>query len=144
MTDPEAERQPDTRARRVSLASFGALTMLIVQFILGAAYGHYGTRPTSTKSVGMFSSPLLAIHVVLGMLIILAAIMLVVRAIQIKEIPVVVTSVVGLLAVAGAFAAGESYIGNGHHGTSFYMAITTAVAMLCYGASVLMLGGKRS
>jgi heme A synthase len=143
-TEPAAESRPDTRARRVLMASFGALTMLILQFALGAAYAHWGTAPTNSKSVGMFSSPLLAIHVVLGILIIIAAIMLVVRAIQAKELPAVVTSIVGLLAVAGAFASGESFIGNGNGGTSFYMALTTAVAMLCYGANLVILSGKRS
>src|ERR1700759_1718175 len=90
-------------ANRIRMASFGALTMLIIQFVLGAAESIYGTAPTSTKSVGMFSSPLLAIHVILGILLVIAAIMLVVRAVQAKATVVIVTTVVGLLAILGAF-----------------------------------------
>ena len=55
---------PPKAANRIRMASFGALTMLVIQFVLGTAYGLYGTAPASGKSVGMFSSPLLAIHVI--------------------------------------------------------------------------------
>ena len=75
---------PAKAVNRIRMASFGALTMLIIQFVLGAAYSIYGTAPTPAKSVGMFSSPLLAIHVILGILLVIAAIMLVVRAIAKK------------------------------------------------------------
>ena len=67
------------------MASFGALTMVILQFVLGAAYSLWGTAPTSTQSVGMFSSPLLAIHVVVGILLVIAAAFLVFRAAQAKS-----------------------------------------------------------
>jgi heme A synthase len=122
------------------MASFGALTMLIIQFVLGAAESIYGTAPTSTKSVGMFSSPLLAIHVILGILLVIAAIMLVVRAVQAKATVVVVTTVVGLAAILGAFGAGSSFTRDGSDGASLVMAILCAVAMLCYTANVVVLG----
>ena len=44
------------------MASFGALTMLVLQFVIGTAYNLYGTAPTAKKSVGPVSSPLLVIH----------------------------------------------------------------------------------
>jgi hypothetical protein len=125
------------------MASFGALTMLILQFVLGTAYNLWGTAPSASKSVGMFSSPLLAIHVILGILIVLAAIVLVVRAVQGKAGPVLVASVVGLVAVLGAFGAGESFARDGANGASFGMAVATAVAMLCYAANLVILGKQR-
>jgi heme A synthase len=127
-------------ANRIRMASFGALTMLVIQFVLGTAYSLYGTAPTSSKSVGMFSSPLLALHVVNGILLIIAAIMLVVRAIQARHRPSIVTTVVGLLVILGAFSSGESFIGNGSNGASLSMAILTAVAMLCYATNLVILG----
>jgi heme A synthase len=127
-------------ANRIRMASFGALTMLFIQFVLGAAYGLYGTAPTSGKSVGLFSSPLLAIHVVLGILIIIAAIMLVVRAIQARHAPSVTTTVIGLLAILGAFGAGSSFAQDGSNGTSLGMTVLTAVAMLCYATNLVLLG----
>jgi heme A synthase len=127
-------------ANRIRMASFGALTMLFIQFVLGAAYGLYGTAPTSSKSVGMFSSPLLAIHVILGILIIIAAIMLVVRAIQARHTPSISTTVIGLLAILGAFGAGSSFTQNGSNGASLGMTVLAAVAMLCYATNLVLLG----
>ena len=130
---------PPKAANRIRMASFGALTMLVIQFVLGTAYGLYGTAPTSSKSVGMFSSPLLAIHVIMGILIIIAAIMLVVRAIQARHTPSVATTVVGLLTILGAFGAGSSFTSDGSNGASLGMALLTAVAMLCYAANLVIL-----
>src|SRR5579871_4723909 len=103
-------------ANRIRMASFGALTMLFIQFVLGTAYSLYGTAPTSGKSVGMFSSPLLAIHVIMGILIIIAAIMLVVRAVQARHTPTIATTVAGLLVILGAFGAGSSFVKDGSNG----------------------------
>ena len=45
-----------------------------LQFILGMIYNLYGTAPTAAKSVGMFSSPVLALHVILFFLLVIAAV----------------------------------------------------------------------
>jgi hypothetical protein len=127
-------------ANRIRMASFGTLTMLFIQFVLGAAYGLYGTAPTSGKSVGMFSSPLLAIHVVLGILLIITAITLVVRAVQARHTPSVAATVTGLLAILGAFGTGSSFAQNGSNGASLAMAVLAAVAMLCYATILVILG----
>jgi heme A synthase len=127
-------------ANRIRMASFGALTMLVIQFVLGTAYSLYGTAPTSGKSVGMFSSPLLAVHVILGILLVIAAIMLVVRAIQARHTPSVVTTVVGLLVILGALGAGSSFAKDGSNGASLGMALLTAIAMLCYAVNLVILG----
>ncbi len=127
-------------ANRIRMASFGALTMLVIQFVLGTAYSLYGTAPASGKSVGMFSSPLLAIHVIMGILIIIAAVMLVVRAVQARHTPSIATTVVGLLVILGAFGAGSSFTKDGSNGASLAMAVLTAVAMLCYAANLVILG----
>jgi hypothetical protein len=132
------------QAERLRMASFGALTMLILQFVLGTAYNLYGTAPANGKSIGMFSSPLLAFHVVVGILIIVAAAFLVFRAVQAKiGGPVLGASVAGLLAVLGAAGAGSAFTGNGANGASFGMALATAIAMLCYAANLVILGKQR-
>lgn len=131
------------RLERVRMASFGALTMLILQFALGTAYNLYGTAPTATKSIGMFSSPLLAIHVILGILLIIAAAFLVVRAAQAKSGAVLGTSVVGLVAILAAFGTGSAFTQKGDDGASLGMALACAVAMLCYGANLVILGKRR-
>jgi heme A synthase len=127
-------------ASRIRMASFGALTQLIIQFVLGTAYSLYGTAPTSTKSVGLFSSPLLAAHVIWGILLVISAIMLVVRAVQARHRPTIATTVVGLLVILGAFGAGSSFARDGSNGASLGMALLTAVAMLCYAWNLVILG----
>ena len=143
LTDPKTGQRPHAQAERLRMASFGALTMLILQFVLGTAYSLWGTAPTASKSIGMFSSPLLAIHVILGILIILAGIMLVVRAVQAKAGPVLGLSIVGLVALLGAAGAGSAFVGRGASGASLGMALATAVAMLCYAVILLILGKPR-
>jgi len=125
-------RQESRNAGRINRASFGLVIMLIVQFVLGAAYNLYGTAPKSGKPIGMFSSPLLAIHVILGILLILAAIDLLVRAIRASLTPAVVTSAVGLLAIIAAAGAGSGFTRDGANGASFGMALATGIAMLAY------------
>ena len=143
LTESKAGQRPPAQAERIRMASFGALTMLILQFALGTAYNLYGTAPTASKSIGMFSSPLLAIHVILGILVIVAAAMLVFRAVQAKASVVIATSVVGLVAVLGAAGAGSAFTAHGASGASLGMALATAVAMLCYAANLVILGKPR-
>jgi hypothetical protein len=143
MTKSKAGEQPAAQAERLRMASFGALTMLILQFALGTAYNLYGTAPTASKSIGVFSSPLLAIHVILGILIVIAAGALVFRAAQAKARTILITSIVGLIAVLGAAAAGSAFTSAGDDGASLGMALATAVAMLCYAANLVILGKPR-
>jgi ABC-type transport system involved in cytochrome c biogenesis permease subunit len=127
------------QANRIRMASFGVLTQLIVQFVLGAAYSLYGTAPAPAKSVGMFSSPLLAVHVAWGILLVLTAIVVVVRAVQARHAPSIATTAVGLLTILGAFGAGSSFTRDGASGASLGMAVLTAVAMLAYAANLVIL-----
>jgi heme A synthase len=145
LTERHAGSDQVVRLDRVRMASFGALTMLILQFVLGTAYNLYGTAPTKTKSVGLFSSPLLAIHVVLGILLIIAAAVLVFRAVQARagSGAVLASSIVALLAILAAAGDGSAFANNGDNGPSLGMAIGTAIAMLCYAANLVILGKRR-
>ena len=144
LTEPGTESALATRLERVRMASFGALAMLVLQFVIGTAYSLYGTAPTAKKSVGLFSSPLLAIHVILGILLVIAAAVLVFRAVQAKSGAVLATSIAGLVAILAAGGAGSSFAQGGADGASLGMAIATAVAMLCYAANLVIIPhGKR-
>jgi hypothetical protein len=140
LSEPRADERPVVQSERLRMASFGALTMLLLQFVLGTAYN---LAPTASKSVGMFSNPLLATHVIFGILIILAAAVLALRAVRAKISPVTATSVVGLLAVLGAFGAGFTFIRGEDNWASFGMALAAAIAMGCYAANLVILGKPR-
>jgi hypothetical protein len=116
--------------------------MLIIQFILGMIYNIYGTAPTATKSVGMFSSVTLSLHVILGILLVITAIMQIIRTMQLHHQLAVILSWVGLVAIIGAWGAGEAFIQKGANGASLGMALAFAVAVACYVGCILVLSPK--
>ena len=121
-----------SRLARVRMASFGAVTMLIIQFILGIVYNLYGTAPTATKSVGLFSSPVLALHVIMSLL-------LLVRAIGARHRLTIWMSAAGLIGIVAAGFAGIAFAGNGAAGSSLGMSISFAVSLTCYVVIILVL-----
>jgi heme A synthase len=137
------ERISPRDVARLRAASFGALTTVIIQSVLGTAYNLYGTAPTSKKSIGLFSSgPVLALHVVVAILLLISAIVLLVRAILARHRAVIVTSAIGLLAIIAAAGAGIGFAKNGASGGSMGMDIAAAVALLCYAINLFILGSR--
>jgi hypothetical protein len=145
----EAERRAaDRRLERLRGASMGAAVMLVIQFGLGVGVNLYVTLPAAGsggRSVGdAFSSgALLALHTVFGLLLIVTAVSLLVRAIAARHRPVIVTSAVGLLAIIAAAGSGASFVNDSAIGASLGMALATGVAMLCYLISLFILGRQR-
>ena len=135
----------DRRLERLRGASMGAAVMLVIQFGLGVGVNLYVTLPAAGsggRSIGdAFSSgALLVLHTVLGLLLIVTAVSLLVRAIAARHRPVIVTSALGLLAIIGAAGSGASYVSDAATGASLGMALATGVAMLCYLVSLFILG----
>ena len=118
--------------------------MLIIQFILGMIYNLYGTAPTSAKPVGLFSSPDLALHVILGFLLLLAAIGQLVQAIRVRHNLSIWLSALGLVSILGAGLAGLGFTGSGAAGASLGMSLAFAVALACYAILVFALPSSAS
>lgn len=138
-------RAADRRTERLRGASMGAAVMLVIQFALGVGVNLYVTLPAARRggrSVGdAFSSgALLALHTAFGLLLILTALSLLVRAIAARHRPVIVTSAIGLLAIIAAAGSGASFVSDGANGASLGMALATGVAMLCYLVALFILG----
>jgi hypothetical protein len=110
-----------------------ATIMLVIQYALGIGVNLYVAVPTG-KGVGQaFSNgALLVLHTVLGLLLILAAVSMVVRAVIARHRPSIALSVIGLLAILAAAGAGASFTSDGTNGASLGMALATGVALLCY------------
>jgi len=132
------------RLARLRTSSLGAVVMLIIQFILGMIYNLYGTAPTSTKSIGLFSSPDLALHVILGILLFVAAAGQLVRAIGVRHRLSIWLSALGLLSILGAGFAGLGFTGSGAAGASLGMSLAFAVALACYVILVFALPSSSS
>ena len=141
---PAAGPTQASRLVRLRMSSLGLVTMLIIEFILGIIYNLYGTAPTAAKSVGMFSSPVLALHVILGILLLIAGIGQLIRAVGTRHRLAVIMSAVGLLGVLGAFFAGLGFIGNGAAGASLGMSLAFAVALAAYVVLVFALPSPSS
>ena len=132
------------RLARLRRSSFSVVVMLIIQFILGMIYNLYGTAPTSTKSIGLFSSPDLALHVILGILLFLAAIGQLVQAIRVRHNLSIWLSALGLVSILGAGLAGLGFTGSGAAGASLGMSLAFAVALACYAILVFALPSSAS
>jgi hypothetical protein len=135
---------------RLRGASFGVLVMLIVQFAIGIVVNLYVTVPAADQGnlLHAFGKALsngpaaLASHAGLGLLIVLAAIGLVVRSSMARHVPTIVLSVIGLLAIAAAAINGVRFVADGGpSNASLAMALSTAVALLCYAISLFVLSG---
>jgi uncharacterized membrane protein HdeD (DUF308 family) len=132
------------RLARLRGSSLGVVVMLIIQFILGMIYNLYGTAPTSAKPVGLFSSPDLALHVVLGILLLIAAIFQLVRAIGARHGLSIWLSAIGLLSILGAGFAGLGFTGSGANSASLGMSLAFAAALACYVVPVFALPSSAS
>jgi hypothetical protein len=131
--------------RRVSVA---ALVMLVLQYGLGTILNLYVEVPPADAHAGIFTeiatAPLaLTAHAVLGVVLIGTAILLVARAITRRERLLAVLAAAGLIAIGGAFWAGETFVKNGQNSASFAMAMLTGAALLCYIAIVTLTSGTR-
>lgn len=125
-----------------------AVILLVVEFALGTFVNLYAKLPAADKGTSLFaafgaavgSGPVsVALHAILGTLIVLAGISVIVRAVSIRSILHLVLAIMGMLAVLMAWVSGTGFIGSQAEGASFGMAVATAIALLCYATSLFLL-----
>jgi hypothetical protein len=151
---PARTGMPARQLMRLRGSSFGALAMLILQFAIGMVVNLYVTVPAGDEGSGFFAAigkslsqgpAALATHATLGLLLVLAAIALLARAVQVRHTPTIVLSSAGLLAIIAAAVNGARFVSDGGaNNASLAMALATAVAMLCYAACLFVLGSART
>jgi len=142
MTSPPAAAPPSTRGQRTERrqaglrqANLAVLIVLIVQFALGMGVNLYVTLPAAGHpghNAWFGNGALLALHAALGMLLILAAIFVLVRAIMARNATIIVTSAAGLVAILLAAFFGSGFTDKLTDGYSIGMALAFAVALACY------------
>jgi hypothetical protein len=136
-----------SRARqldRLRGSSMGAMVMLILQYALGMGVNLFVTPGKTGLPEAFKNGPVLALHAILGLLLILAAIGLLVRAVMARHRAVIIASAVGLVAIIAAAGSGVSFLTSGTNGASMGMAMAAAVAFLCYALCLLLLGSRES
>lgn len=124
------------------------LAGLAIQLALGMILNLYGTVPAGDARASYLreietAPAMLTAHAVIGLVVLVSAVVLLLRAIALRDMAVLLPTAGGLAAVLGAFGAGEAFVKNGDNSTSLAMAILTGVALLCYTALHAIIG-KRS
>ena len=148
--DPAAvDAQATRQARRRSglrKNSAAICVMLLVQYGLGMGVNLYARVPAADRGAGVIaalgraltSQPVvLAVHAALGLLMLVAGVSVLVRAILARHPGAITTSAVGLAAIFAAAFSGATFVGDGQDGASMAMAILTGVALLCYLVNLL-------
>ena len=113
------------------------LVMLVIQYGLGIILNLYVEVPASDAHAGILSEiatapGVLTVHAVLGTALIGTGILLVARAVGVRDRPLAVLATAGLTTIGGAFGAGEIFVRSGQDTASMAMAILTGMALLCY------------
>ena len=113
------------------------LVMLVIQYGLGIILNLYVEVPASDAHAGILGEiatapAVLTVHAVLGIALIGTGILLVARAVGVRNRLLAVLATAGLTALGGAFGAGEIFVRSGQDTASMAMAILTGMALLCY------------
>jgi len=144
---------PSTRAggkivNGLRVNSFAAIVMLLIEFGLGVGVNLYVTLP-STGSGGSLSSAfresvsggpaILAVHAVLGTLLLLTGTSALVRAIVFRRRWTVVVTTVALVSIVVAWISGSKFVADGKSASSLSMALATAITILSYALILFVL-----
>lgn len=116
--------------------SFGMIIALCVEYVLGlytAAFVKFpeGAPKDSLWNFAFTQLPLI-LHIVLSILIVLGAIALIVKALQIKNTLFIISSIIGFLAILSASSTGSSFVSTQKEIYAFFMGVSFAVAVVTY------------
>jgi len=145
---PEIGRPARSQVTALRRASITALVLLLVQYGIGIGVNLYLTIPAADHGHGFGTAisngpAALSVHIILGLLLILAAAGLLVQAIVARHAATIAASAVALLAIIGAAFEGTDFVRSGHPAASMTMAVLTGVAVLCYAVILYPLGPAR-
>jgi hypothetical protein len=149
-TNPAAPQSPAGRQarRRSGLRTNSAAisVMLLVQYGLGMGVNLYTRVPAADHGTGLAAAlgraltsqpAVLAVHAVLGLLMLVAGVSVLTRAIIARHRRAIATSAAGLAAIAAAAVSGAAFVSDQQAGASMAMAVLTGAALLCYLANLL-------
>jgi len=144
---PPSAQKTESRQAGLRQANLAVLILLAVQFALGIGVNLYVTLPAAGHpghASWFGNGALLALHATLGMLLILGAIFVLVRAIMARNAALIITSAAGLVAILLAAFFGSGFTDKLTDGYSLGMAIAFAVALACYAIGLYATSTRRS
>jgi hypothetical protein len=148
MTDVSAGHSSARKISGLRLQLMLAIALIAIEIALGVAVNLFAKLPAADKGTSGFSAfgdaiasgpASLAVHTVVGTLILLAGISVLIRTISIRSITQIVLAALGLLTVLMAWGSGTAFIGSQADGASFSMTIGTVVALLSYTVALFVL-----
>ena len=142
ITGPDASTTRQAgRIRALRGNSLGISLMLVAEYGLGIGINLYVRVPAADRENGLVSAVgraltsqpvVLAMHAGLGLLLLVAAVSVITRAIRARHRFATAASVTGLLAIAGAAVSGANFVSDSKAGASMAMAVLTGIALMCY------------
>jgi hypothetical protein len=129
------------KIRALRITTLAGLVMLLLEYGLGVWTNLYAHLPASDHGKTTFAAfggavahgPVgLALHALLGTLLIVTAVSVVVRAALARQAVPIVIGCVALIAILAAWSSGAKFVSDGANGASFGMALATGVAILGY------------
>ena len=129
--------------RRACLVTLAALA---AQFSLGMVLNLYVSVPSSDARADWLrevetAPAALTAHALVGLLLLGSAAVVMLRAIAVRDRALIAAAGTGLVALLGAFAAGEEFVRDGGNGASLIMAVLASVALLCFAAVQALASG---
>lgn len=116
--------------------TLGLIGLLILQFLLGMFAALFVEFPEKANEAQIWKfagqQVSVTLHMLLGLLMLLGAIALVIRAIIMKDKNWIWTSVVGLVGVLAADITGILFIAEQNDIYSYFMAVAFVVALVAY------------
>jgi hypothetical protein len=114
--------------------------LLAIQVCVGMIVNLYVQVPAGDATASwmreMQTAPAyLTAHALLGVVLLGAGVVLVIRAITARNRFIIALCGAGFACLLGAFIAGEAFVKDGLSGTSLWMAVLTCGALLCYIAA---------
>ena len=148
MTDAPAGHTSVRKVSGLRLQLMIAIVLIAIEVALGVSVNLFAKLPAADKGTSGFSAfgdaiasgpASLAVHAVVGTLILLAGVSVLIRAISIRSIMQIVLTALGLLTVLMAWGSGTAFVGSQADGASFSMTMGTVVALLSYTVALFLL-----
>jgi len=121
--------------------SLSVVVLLMIEFGLGISTNLYAKLPASDHGKGMLPAfvsavtggpVVLALHAVLGTVLLAGAIAALVRSILLRRPALWGLTGIALLSIVVAWISGSRFVATMANGASLTMALATAVSVLCY------------
>lgn len=152
MTTVSVDSARSRAFRGLRLQLYIVILLLTIETVLGIAVNLFAKLPASDTGDTMFSAfgaaigsgPVsLAVHAIVGALVVLAGISVLIRAAGSRSTLQTVLAIIGLLAMVGAWISGATFVGAQSDGTSFGMTMATALAVLVYATALFAVPAVR-